>query len=390
MIVAKVLFWVSAGALLHSYIIYPLLLKWMAKGKALVKNPAILNDWPAVSVVMAVYNEESVIKEKIDSFLKLDYPRNRIELIIGSDGSDDLTEGIIEKYQLEYPNIQLHKFTGRTGKSGILNQIIKNASGSILIFTDANIYFDRQLVKNLVLNFKSEFIGLVGANIINTNLQRDGIAYQEKAYIQRENMIKYYEGVIWGNMMGAFGACYAMRKELFKPLPPNHLMEDFYITMHVIKAGFKSVLDLQAIAYEDVSTQISEEFKRKVRISAGNFQNLSIFYSLLWPVYKPNGFSFLSHKVIRWLGPILLCISFFTAAILSFQSLWFAFIFWFILMVSLSPLIDWIITRLNMYNFAIRLCTYFLIMNLALLVGFMRYLKGIKSSAWQPTVRNIK
>lgn len=390
MIVLKIIVLASVFCLVYSYVLYPWILAVLSGLKPERRNetaPAVLKQ---ISVILAVYNEEKVIRAKIESFLSMQYPLDRMEMLIGSDGSTDNTEKIIEEYTGKYPGIRLVKFGGRTGKSGILNKLIPLAAGEILVLTDANIYFEKDMALHLVQGFNDPEVGLVAANIQNTGMQKHGISIQEQTYIQRENLIKYREGQLWGTVMGAFGACYAVRRNLTATIPPNHLMEDFYISMKVLEAGYKNIMAPQAIAFEDVSDAVAEEFKRKVRISAGNFQNLGYFYKMLWPVYRPVGFCFLSHKVLRWLGPFWILFVITGSLALYSQNLFFAGLFWLSLAGLISPLFDMLMAKMNIHNFAVRLVSYFFLMNIALLIGFGRYVKGIKSSVWQPTQRNIK
>src|SRR5690606_20929272 len=143
----------------------------------------------------------------------------------------------------------------------------------ILILTDANVYFEPHTIYELVKHYKNSEIALVGGLIINTNIKKTGISYQEKTYLSNENLIKYREGILWGTMVGAFGGVYSIRKENEHPVPKNYVRDEFYITMHVIQDGKKAITELTATCYEDISNIIKEEFKRKVRISIGNFQN---------------------------------------------------------------------------------------------------------------------
>jgi cellulose synthase/poly-beta-1,6-N-acetylglucosamine synthase-like glycosyltransferase len=387
--IAEYLFWVPVLLLAHSYLLYPLLLKWIAGSTRLERRDTVEEELPFVSVIMAAYNEEKVIGAKIENIFNSDYPADKLELVVGSDGSTDETDSIIQSFIDKGYAIQFRSFGGRTGKSGILNQIFTSASGSILIPTDANILFELAMVRNLVSHFQDEKIALVSANILNTGMREDGISYQEEAYIKRENRIKYHEGLIWGNMMGAFGACYAIRAALFPKIPANFMMEDFYITMSVIDKGFKCICDLDAVAVEDVSNQWEEEFKRKIRISTGNFQNLSVFGRMLWPLWKPVGFAFFSHKFIRWVGPFLLMLAFAGNILLIGENLFYNLALCCQVLLWGSPLIDSLLKRLNIHNFAIRLGSYFISMNVALFIGWLRYRKGVQTSAWDPTARNI-
>ena len=383
------IFWFAVVLLGHSYVLYPALLKYLSRGKKL-QEKSESNDLPIVSVLMAVYNEEKVIRAKLESIFNSNYPSDKIELVVGSDGSTDMTDAVIQEFIDRGHSIQFTSFGGRTGKSGIINQIYSKARGSVFIPTDANILFSADMVSKLVRHFENERIGLVGANILNTGMKKQGISFQEEAYIQRENLIKYREGVVWGCMMGAFGACYAIRAKLFPVIPDNFLMEDFYITMSVIDNGYYSICDLSAEAEEDVSDQLKEEFKRKIRISAGNYQNLNVFGHMLWPVWRPIGFAFFSHKLIRWIGPFLLIIALASNIVIWKQNLFYTLTLVIQIFIWLSPLIDQLLKRLNIHTFGLRLIAYFMSMNIALLVGLVKYLRGVRTSAWSPTKRNVE
>jgi glycosyltransferase involved in cell wall biosynthesis len=388
--IAQVIFFIASGLLVHSYILYPLIVKYFARGKVLTNREVPNAEKPFLSVILAVYNEEKVIRKKIESILDTTYPPNKIEILIGSDGSTDSTEGIIREIAEKTNNVFVKRFSGRLGKTYIINQLVPEAKGSILIFTDANIYFSRELFNRLTAHFMDNAIGLVGANILNYGMRHDGISMQEQNYITRENKIKHNEGLAWGTMMGAFGACYAIRRELFVPVKKNFFMEDFYITMQVLRKGKKTINDLSALAYEDVSNDWKEEFKRKIRISIGNFQNLSVFWRMMLPIYKPTGFCFASHKVIRWMGPFAILTAIISNAIIRNENLFFFLTFLLQCVGIISPFIDMFFKQLNIHNFAVRLCAYFYLMNLALFIGFIKYCRGINTSAWNPTLRNIE
>lgn len=391
--IAEIAFWVCVTALLHSYLFYPLLLQFVARNKK--KLPYITynseDDLPYVTVIMAVYNEEAVISEKIDSLLESNYPTNKLTITIGSDGSEDGTDSIIQAYAEEDSRIQFFRFDNRNGKPNIINKLVSHkdiSSNNILIFTDANVIFTNSTIYEMVKYFKDPSIGLVGSNVLNKNINKGGISSQEKFYIQRENHLKYLEGLCWGTMMGAFGACYAIQKENFKPLPSNFLVDDFYITLHVLQKGKSTINNLDAICYEDVSNEIQKEFTRKIRISTGNFQNLSVYYSLLWPPFTVLSFSFLSHKVLRWLGPFFLVIALATSAYLSFGNIFYTILFTLQGITMTIPAIDYLLKKKQIHSLALRFVTYFYSMNLALLIGFINFIKGVRSNVWQRTKRH--
>lgn len=379
-----IIFVLSAYAIVHSYVVYPLWLIVFTSDKKSSKEQFGLQDnLPDIAILMAAYNEEKVIGDKIVSVFNTTYPLEKITFYIGSDASTDKTDSIIEEYSQKFPQLKLIRFGGRTGKSGIINQLASEANQTIFILTDANVIFKTDTIFNLVRHFKNENTAQVAANIIKVSVSDKGIASQEKTYIALENKVKYFESLRWNIIMGAEGGCYAIRKENFSPVPKNFYMDDFYITLNVIEQGRQIVFDKEAVCNEDVPTLAQEEFKRKVRISIGNFQNLNRYKSLLW---KFNGvaFSFWSHKVLRWLTPFLLVICFITSFELMFYDRWFVFLFAAQLFGFFTPVIDWLFN----INFSLlRFVSHFYLMNLALLKGFVTYIKGVDSNVWQPTKR---
>ncbi len=369
--------------------LYPALL-WLLKPKR--KHPysafSSLDSLPFVSIIMAAHNEDMVLEQKIASIMQTNYPHNNFEVIIGSDCSTDRTNEILRKASNAYPNLKFTIFSKRQGKVTIINELANNAVGEVLISTDANVIFNESTIFELVKYFKDKTIGLVDSRMINKGLKKTGISIQESTYINQEIMIKHREGAIWGAMIGPMGGCYAIRKELYTSPPANFLVDDFYIGMKVLEKGKKCINNLNALVVEDVSNSIYQEFKRKVRIATGNFQNIKEFRHLLWPPYNPIAFAFLSHKAIRWFGPILILCIFTTSLILSFGTIFFIPLAITILSIILLPLIDIFLKIFNVHVLPLRFATHFLITNFALLVGLIKYLKGVQNNVWQPTPRN--
>ncbi len=374
--------------LFHSYVLFPIILKVLSRNKKQNELVYNLNDeLPTVAILLAVYNEEQVIEEKIKTTFNTNYPLDKIKFYIGSDASTDRTNDIVNKYASTYP-IQIEIFAGRTGKSSIINRLAEIAKAEIFILTDANVFFNENTIYQLVKHYKNDQIAQVGGNIINPIVKKDGISYQEKSYLSRENLIKYQEGVLWGTMIGAFGGCYSIRSSYYSAVPKNFLMDDFYISMNVLEKGKKAINELDAECIEDVSNIIQEEFRRKVRISAGNFQNLARYKALLWPPYSGLAFCFLSHKVFRWYGPIFLIVGFIISILLSLYSNYYLYLVLLQSALFLSPVFDKIFKSIGIHLKLLRFATHFILMNLALLKGFIWYLKGVESNVWKPTKRN--
>ncbi|MFO7924963.1 MAG: glycosyltransferase [Bacteroidales bacterium] len=387
--IALILFWISVSVLIHTYLLYPVLLEILARRKS--PNKTLydsVDELPVVSVLMAVYNEQDVISEKIQSITDNKLPGNKLEILIGSDASTDNTNIILSGLASSNSILKCLLFESRRGKSSVINELVKLSGGDILIITDANVIMNKDTIFHLLKHFKNKQIGLVDSNMKHRGLKGYGISVQEHAYITREVKIKYREGVIWGTMMGPSGGCYALRKELYSEVPSLFLVDDFYINMKIIKAGYKAIIETEAKVCEDVSNSLSEEFRRKVRIAAGNFQNLKHFSASLFSGIRGLSFSFFSHKVLRWTGPFFMGAIFISSLWLACESLFFRYIIIVQLFILTLPLIDYLLGKIKIDIIFLRFITHFLSMNFALLVGFIKFLKGVKSNVWQPTRRN--
>ena len=387
----QIIFWVCIVLIIHSYLLYPAILYLLVRNK---KNNELLftpeENLPFVSIILSVYNEEKIIRDKLRSVFTTSYPDDKFEMLIGSDGSTDQTNKILRLFSVEEPTLRFFQYNERTGKGNVINRLREEAKGEILIFTDADIMFSQDLIYKLIRHFKNKSIGVVATNIANKNLDTKGISVQEWSFMSRETRIKYREGKIWGTMMGAYGACYAIRNELFKPVPDGYTVDDFFITMKVLEQKHKCILDLDAIHYEKISNKLSEEFRRRIRISAGNFQNLKEFYKLLWPPFTGLSFSFMSHKVIRWIVPFLLILLIISNIFLFPVNLFYKFTLYIQGILIIIPLIDFLLRKLGLQIVFLRFITYFYSMNLALLAGFFKFIKGAETNVWQPTQRTKK
>lgn len=384
----QILFWICVFAIFHSYVLFPLILKLLVKNKS--ENSikySTSDDLPSVSIVMASYNEEKNIDKKIISTFQTNYPQNKIEFLIGSDNSSDNTNTIIKNNINKFPQIKVFEFFERQGKIKIINQLKEKAQNEILIFTDTKVFFRKDTIFNLIKHFKNNKIGLVGGILINNKKNKQGISVQEDAYMNREMQIKYNEGLIWGCSMGAFGAVYAIRPECFSKIPENFKVDDFYITMKVIENKMKVIFAEDAIADEKLTGNIKEEFKRKVRISTGNYQNLKTFFKSLFNIFNPYSFTFFSHKVIRWLGPFLILFMMISLAFLVHIQL-YQVITVILLITMIIPLVDLILMYFNINSAILRFATHFYSMNIALAVGFIKFAAGVKSAIWNPSQRD--
>lgn len=357
-----------------TYVYYPTLrLLRLKKTDIIPSNPSFQ---PKVTVIFAAYNEIDVIEEKIRSIYSSAYESSKISVWIGSDLSEDGTDQLVTSLQSEFSTLHLFRTDKRTGKSAIMNTLAQKASGEILIATDANIVFTPTTITRLVESFYSEEIGAVAGALNYRGTNINSTSKSEGAYLNVENKIRLSESQNFGFCLGMEGGLYAIRKTLWASIPAATFMEDFFQTMQLLSSGKKIVFNPAAIGYENVSTSMHEEFKRKIRISLGNFQNLRRFKSVLWQSLYPLGYAFLFHKVLRWFTPHILLV---LVAALFINPLTQS-VAW-----SLCGLLllQFILVKLNIHGPV----TYFCAMNLAMLIGHLKYLKGVSSSVWEPTKR---
>ena len=388
----EIIFWTSVLLILHTYLLYPLFLLLagtisQVKGDLLFitgsrerrRAEISLPELPTISMLIAAHNEEKVIETKIKNCLELEYPREKLEFLIGSDASTDSTNDLVKSY--ESFGVKLIEFKERSGKAGVINKLVPLAKGDILIFSDANTMIEPFALKGLTKHFRDNKVGAVCGHLIL--IDRRGSPSAERIYWNYENMLKLMEGRL-GASLGANGGIYALRRELFQPIPQNSLVDDFLVTMRVIERGRKIVYDPEAKAIEEVGKTVAAEFKRRVRIGAGNFQNLVHLRGLLHPRYGLVSFSFWSHKVIRWHVPFLMIAAYLSNLFLIRQGTIFFTLFYLQTTFYLLALLS----QFNISkNLLFRGPQYFLFMNAALLAGFFRSLKRNPLGNWTPTER---
>lgn len=374
-----ILFWFSVFFVIYSYTIYPVLLTIFSK---LFANPVkpVEHHYPSVGVLVPVHNEEKVIRKKIENILSLDYPADKISIWIGSDCSTDDSEKIVR--QVNDPRVHLWVAEQRGGKTGVLNGLAPLIEADIILFTDANTVHHRECLKFLTANYADPRVGGVAGHINHAIAGEE--EYGENTYRKFESRQKFLEGSLHSTI-SAFGGFYSIRKSLFKPIPPNaYSNDDVIIPMNVIDQGYRIIYEPRAISEEDTTGDASQEFSRRVRIGAGNFQAFFWLLHFLNPFKGWPWFCFISHKVTRWFSPIALTLGYLACGVLAFTADLTIYKMFF------ATGTIFIITGLGFKVIPIRLTRhifYFIIMNMALIAGFFRYLRGIRSAAWSRTER---
>jgi cellulose synthase/poly-beta-1,6-N-acetylglucosamine synthase-like glycosyltransferase len=387
---AEYVFWGSLALTGYVYLAYPVLV-WLLSRLFARAVPRIETNhargtdsrekWPKVSLVIAAYREEKVILERLKNAVLLDYPADRFEVIIGCDGAEDLTGELVRTFGDS--RVRAIEFSQRRGKASVLNDCIPQAKGEIIVLSDANTMMDRQALRELVRHFADPKVGGVCGELILTDPVTgenvDGL------YWKYENFLKRAEGRL-GALLGVNGAIYAIRKELYQPIPAETMVDDFLIGMRIHQSGFHLVYEKRAIAREETPPTVGSEFRRRARIGTGGFQCLAWLWPLLNPLRGRVAFAFWSHKVLRWLCP-----SFMVAAIISNAMLARNPFYLHVLLVHevfyLVSIVGLLYLQGNRWLRIFRVPGMFVSMNLALLVGFGRWLTGRQGGTWKRTER---
>ena len=315
-----------------------------------------------------------------------DYPAGQIDFIVGSDGSTDGTDLLVAGIAATDSRIRFIRNEERRGKAAMINDLVSMARGEILIVTDANVIFTSGTVRKLAEPFADQAAGLCDASPRPSVSVNGGITRQENLYSRFETALKRAEGDLWGAMPGPYGGCYAVRRSLFPRLPENILVDDLFAGLSVLKQNYRVINIHDAIVYEDTQPGISEQFRRRTRIAAGSFQNLFRF-GLFFSHRAVVVIAFLSHKILRWLTPLLLSLFFMTSVILSGHSDFYFYITAVQLIFIILTALDLALDRKGKIIPFQRYVTQFLLMNAALAAGFVKALRGTETGIWEPTKR---
>lgn len=299
-VTSRTVFWSALCLIFYVYFGYPVILAvWSRCCPSPVNRDDIL---PDTTLLICAYNEDEVIEEKILNSLEIDYPEEKLCIAIASDGSTDDTNSIVEKYTGK--RLALYAYKERTGKVGAILQTVPQLTSEIIVFSDANTMYDPSALRTLMRNFNDPSVGGVSADVVLLN-DETNFGESESAYYRYERWIQQKESEV-GSIIGADGGMYAIRRELFKPPSPNIILDDFVISMNVALQGKRLVYDAEAKGYEKSTISHVTEFLRKSRVIAGAVQALKQAEGVPGPSHKGLFFSFVSHKMLRWLVPAML------------------------------------------------------------------------------------
>jgi len=374
----ELVFWLSAVLLVYTYVGYPALIG--AWARATRRAPSPRADQPAVSIVIVAHNEGGRIRDRLQNLIALDYPRDRVEILVASDGSDDAT--VQQASAFAAAGVRVFDFAPRRGKPATLNQVIPEARGEILLLGDARQRFERGVIRELVARFGDADVGAVSGELkFYDGSESSPVEVGVGFYWTYEKFIRAAESTV-DSTVGATGAIYALRRELFEPIPEDTLLDDVLIPMRIVRKGYRVLFERAAVAFDRIAQSGPEEFTRKVRTIAGNFQLVARERWIFNPSRNRLWFQTLSHKVLRLVSPVLL-----GTALLS--ALWLADAPFYRLALGLQcgfyaaaaggAWASGAGRRIPLLAFPYVFC----LLHVATVVAFWRFLRGTQSVTWQ-------
>ncbi|MEO1050709.1 MAG: glycosyltransferase family 2 protein [Bacteroidota bacterium] len=381
----EIIFWVLLGLIFYSYLGYGLILFIMVKIKRGLKGrktTSATNFEPPVTLFIAAYNEEDIIEEKVKNCLALDYPQWKLDILFVTDGSNDRTREILERHE----GIRVSHDDQRGGKIGAINRGVGLVKSPFIVFCDANTMLNREAIREIVNCFADEKVGCVAGEKRIFNKAADSASGAgEGIYWRYESALKKWDAELY-SAVGAAGELFAVRRELFEAVEKDTILDDFIISLRIALRGYKIDYQPKAFAIETASASIADEMKRKVRICAGGIQSIVRLLPLL-NILKHGllSFQYISHRVLRWtITPLaLLAIIPINVALMQWYEGIYTYLLWGQMAFYLSAIIGWVLENRQIRIKMLFIPFYFFIMNLAVFMGFVRYLKGKQSVLWE-------
>jgi poly-beta-1,6-N-acetyl-D-glucosamine synthase len=381
-------FWTGLAIIVYTYVGYGLVIAILSKLKGRPKTPAVQHEsqLPEVTILIAAYNEEQFIADKIRNTIALDYPKDKLSIFIVTDGSTDSSPEIIKKFHA----VRLFHEPQRRGKIHAVNRVMKAVKTPLVIFCDANTELNKEAIKNIVRHYQDNTVGgVAGEKRIFKKAEDNASGSGEGLYWKYESFLKKKDSEVH-SVVGAAGELFSVRTALYEAPDENMIIEDFYLSLSIAARGYRFVYEPQAYAIETASVSVKEEWKRKVRICAGAFQAMGRLKALLNPFrHGMLSFQYISHRVLRWtLAPlflpvILLCNlwlaqqgAIFYTAFLAVQLGFYAF-----------AALGYAFRDTNVSIKGFFVPYYFMVMNLSVYAGYWRYRKGQQTVVWEKAQR---
>ena len=386
----EVIFWISLFVIFYTYLGYGILLYFMVKLKNIFHKPIYYyeQDTPEVTLFIAAYNEEEVVKDKMENTFAIDYPENALKIVWVTDGSNDKTNELLKAYS----NVIVLYEPERRGKTAAINRGMKYVTSPIIVFTDANTMINKESIREIVNCFDNKKVGCVAGEKRILVKDKDGAtAGGEGLYWKYESTLKSLDSQLY-SAVGAAGELFAIRKELFEKMENDTLLDDFILSLRIAQKGYKIAYCDTAYAIETASASMQDEEKRKVRIAAGGLQSIWRLRSLLNIFrYGMLSFQYVSHRVLRWsLTPILLFLLFpinLILALYCYNPLPYIIILILQCLFYIAGLWGYYLSTKSIKNKFLFIPYYFLFMNVNVIRGFFYLMKKKGSGVWEKAKR---
>ncbi|MBA2620606.1 MAG: glycosyltransferase family 2 protein [Acidobacteria bacterium] len=377
--IGQTVFWSSAAALFYAYVGYPLLV--FAVGRFFPKPINRGRYSPDVTVLITAYNEERDISAKLENTLEIDYPSEKLEILVASDCSNDNTDEIVKEFAAR--NVKLYRQTERLGKTSAQNAAVERAAGEIILFSDATTMYQPDVLEKLLPNFADETIGCVAGKLVYVDDFNTGVGAGAKSYWNYETFLKRAESRAC-SLIGASGCLYAVRKSAYKPMYAE-ACSDFLIATLLYEQGLRTVYEPDAVCTEETNRQSDKEMRMRVRVISQTFTDLWRNRRMLNPFR--SGFyaiELISHKIFRYGVPLFLAMLFVSNVILYSSSDFFAVVLGLQTAFYLMAFAGWILEKNKKPPGVLAMPLYFVLANLASLVGFYKFLRGERFARWEP------
>lgn len=387
----EIVFWSCFGIVFYSFLGYGILLGFLIKIKRALGTEKYSTDEsyePTVALIIPCFNEEGYIAEKIQNTLEIDYPKEKMDIIFISDGSNDNTSNIVEEHK-HLGIIAMHR-DERKGKAAAMNRAVANTEKEILIFCDANTALNKQVVKNIIKHFSNNNVGAVaGQKRIVEKASDSASGAGEGFYWKYESKLKKWDSELY-TVVGAAGELMAYRASLYTELEPDTLLDDFMQSMRVAESGFRVIYEPDATATETASANVKEELKRKIRICAGGWQSMMRLKKARNPFHHFTlWFQYISHRVLRWsfAAFCLLALIPLNAILALDGNIFYQILFAGQALFYSLAIVGWILEQKEIRLKILYIPYYFFIMHYAVFAGLLRYFKGNQSALWERAKR---
>ena len=389
MLYIKIIFFFSGLILFHSYGGYAILASIRIKFRKKIRVIEINEEVKSVTLLIAAYNEQDCIEEKIKNSLALSYPKDKLSIFIVTDGSTDRTTEIVNKYK----QIKLFHENSRNGKVAAIDRVMQFITTDIVVFSDANTILNAESIHNIVRHYTDPNVGgVAGEKRVVAQNTKQISGSSEGIYWKYESALKSIDSTFY-SVVGAAGELFSVRTNLYRNPGADVILDDFVISLKICQKGYRIIYEPEAYATEGPSKDIHEERKRKVRIGAGGFQGMAIMKDLLkfWETPKLS-YLYISHRVLRWtLCPLAIPILLISNALVIYNDAENIFIIiWYLQCVFYSlAVIGWGLSKFNIKLSLPYIAYYFLFMNISLYQGFIKFLLGKQSAVWDKAKREI-